>query len=150
MGTAARIREARQSAGLTQAALSRLSGVPQPNISAIERGRVTPREDTVARLLAAARERPSVALFRKRDEVLAAADERGLHSVRVFGSCVHGTDTTHSDVDLVVGVNPGAGLFSVAAFEVEAERILGYRVDVVDDGGSGRALLRILNEAVPL
>lgn len=131
-------------------ALARLTGVPQPNISAIERGRVEPKPETVERLLDAVRERPSETLFRKRDSVLASAGAHRLTNVRVFGSCVHGTDTPGSDVDLLVTVEPGAGLFNTAGFEVDAERILGHPVDVVDDESTGRALPRILSEAVPL
>lgn len=150
MTTAEKVRDARTRAGLTQSALAQLTGVPQPNISAIERGRVEPKPETIERLLDATRERPSRALFRMRDEVLASAVAHRLTNVRVFGSCVHGRDTPHSDIDLLVTVEPGAGLFSLAGFEVDAERILGHPVDVVDDEATGRALARILREAVPL
>lgn len=150
MDTAARLREARAKAGLTQSALSRLTGVPQPNISAIERGRVEPKSETVGRLMEALRERPSEVLFRKRDQVLASAEKHRLRNVRVFGSCIYGTDTAGSDVDLLVTAEAGAGLYNLAGFEVEAERILGYRVDVVDDESEGRALGRIRSDAVPL
>ncbi len=121
-----------------------------PNISAIERGRVEPKPETVNRLMEALRERPSEVLFRKRDEVLATAEKHRLRNVRVFGSCVHGTDTPRSDVDLLVSAEAGAGLYNLAGFEVEAERILGYHVDVVHDDSEGRALGRILSEAVPM
>ncbi len=98
----------------------------------------------------ALRERPSQVVFRKRDQVIASAEKHRLRNLRVFGSCVYGTDTAASDVDFLVTAEPGSGLFNLAAFEVEAERILGYRVDVVDDESEGRALGRILSEAVPL
>jgi predicted transcriptional regulator len=51
--TAARaLHYARRRAGLSQRALARLTGVPQPAIARIERGVVSPRLDTVERLLA--------------------------------------------------------------------------------------------------
>jgi transcriptional regulator with XRE-family HTH domain len=45
--------DARRGAGLTQRELSARSGVPQPAISRIERGAVSPRVETLDRLLAA-------------------------------------------------------------------------------------------------
>jgi transcriptional regulator with XRE-family HTH domain len=45
--------EARRGAGLTQRALARHSGVAQPAISRIERGHVSPRVETLDRLLRA-------------------------------------------------------------------------------------------------
>lgn len=52
MGTIARlVRYARRRAGLTQRALARLAGLPQPTIARIESGAVSPRMDTVERLL---------------------------------------------------------------------------------------------------
>lgn len=45
------IRFARLRAGLTQQELARRAGISQPALARIERGRVTPRLDTVAKLL---------------------------------------------------------------------------------------------------
>jgi len=45
------LREARRRAGVSQRALARTAGVPQPTVSRIERGRVAPRFDTLDRLL---------------------------------------------------------------------------------------------------
>jgi transcriptional regulator with XRE-family HTH domain len=45
------LREARSAAGLTQRALARLAGVPQPTVARIESGTVVPRVDTLERLL---------------------------------------------------------------------------------------------------
>jgi transcriptional regulator with XRE-family HTH domain len=46
------LREARRRAGLTQRALAGLAGVPQPTVARIESRAVTPRVDTLDRLLA--------------------------------------------------------------------------------------------------
>lgn len=51
MDTGALLREARSAAGLTQRALARLAGVPQPTVARIESGAVMPRVDTLDRLL---------------------------------------------------------------------------------------------------
>lgn len=45
------VRQARARAGLSQRDLARLSGIPQPMISAIERGLQDPRHGTLERLL---------------------------------------------------------------------------------------------------
>ncbi|MCX7619500.1 MAG: helix-turn-helix domain-containing protein [Acidimicrobiales bacterium] len=47
------LRRVRESRGLTQAELSEISGVSQPNISAFENDRRTPTIDTLNRLLVA-------------------------------------------------------------------------------------------------
>jgi predicted transcriptional regulator len=53
MNPARTLRHARRRAGLTQRALARLAGVPQPAIARIERGGVSPRVATLDRLLEA-------------------------------------------------------------------------------------------------
>lgn len=53
MEAAEALRGARQAAGLSQRDLARLARTPQPAIARIEQGRVTPRVDTLGRLLAA-------------------------------------------------------------------------------------------------
>ncbi len=47
------LREARRAAGLTQRALARRAGLPQPAVSRIERDHASPRFDTLDRLLRA-------------------------------------------------------------------------------------------------
>ena len=47
------IRHARRSAGLSQRELAERTGVPQPAIARIERGYISPRLDTIDRLLTA-------------------------------------------------------------------------------------------------
>jgi len=47
------VRSVREARGLTQAELAQVSGVPQPNISAIERDRRLPSLDTLNRLVVA-------------------------------------------------------------------------------------------------
>lgn len=47
------LREARRNAGLGQRELARRTGIPQATVSRIERGRASPRFDTLDRLLRA-------------------------------------------------------------------------------------------------
>lgn len=61
MDVAHALRDARTSAGLTQAALASRAGTSQATISAYERGRKEPSVETLGRLLAAAGSRLSVA-----------------------------------------------------------------------------------------
>lgn len=48
------LRYARRNAGLSQAALAQGAGIPQSTIARIETGKLTPRVDTLERLLRAA------------------------------------------------------------------------------------------------
>lgn len=50
--SSALLRTARREAGLTQRALARAAGVPQPTVARIESGAVEPRVGTLERLLA--------------------------------------------------------------------------------------------------
>lgn len=67
----------------------------------------------------------------RRDEIVEAAARHGARNVRVFGSVARGEDTTESDVDLLVDLDPGVGLFAIGALEAELEEMLGREVDVV-------------------
>lgn len=49
----------------------------------------------------------------------------------MFGSIARGENTYQSDVDLLVEMEEGVSLFSVAGFSYETEKLLGVPVDVV-------------------
>jgi predicted nucleotidyltransferase len=70
-------------------------------------------------------------LRERRDEIVEVAARHGARNVRVFGSVARGEETAVSDVDLLVDLDPGVGLFALGALEVELEELLGRRVDVV-------------------
>ncbi len=79
---------------------------------------------------------PSVRLAAHSAEVLTAAAACGFSDVRVFGSCVHGTDTLASDVDLLVGTGPHTSLLDLAGFVIAVADLLCLpedRVDVFED-----------------
>lgn len=72
--------------------------------------------------------------------------------MRVFGSVVHGEDTTESDVDVLAHLG---GAFRdrplrAFGFPIDAEQVLGFPVDLVLDDSRGAAMPAILEEAVPL
>ena len=145
------IRLAREDATMTQAELADGAGVQQPTISAYESGAKTPRVDTLRKILAAARTRPSSPLMVYAEEIRNAATERGLSNVRVFGSAVRGRDTESSDIDLLVSVSDRSTIFDVAGFVNAVEQITGFDVDVLTDRQVHNPFFaHVLTEAVPL
>ncbi|GAA1511086.1 hypothetical protein GCM10009761_11490 [Agromyces terreus] len=135
---------------MTQGQLSERARVPQPNISAYELGRREPNSETVERLnrvLGA----PTLSRVRAvRSELLEAAARRGLVDIRIFGSLARDEADADSDVDLLVHPSETTSLFDLAGFMIEAEELLGTKVDVVSDRGRGDVLDHILAEAIPL
>ena len=150
MTTAESILEARTRAGLSQSQLAVRADVPQPNLSAYESGRVQPRPETLARIMAATAERPSVVLQRGRERVLELAARRRAGNVRVFGSIARGTDAVGSDIDLLVAFTPEASILDAAGLVLDLEHLLGVRVDVMSDRAEGSIRDRAVAEAVPL
>ena len=51
---------------------------------------------------------------------------------RVFGSVLRGTDTDQSDLDLLVDPAESTGLLTLAAFKIDAEKLLGVPVSVLN------------------
>ena len=85
------------------------------------------------------------------DEVLRAAQEFGVVSVKVFGSQLRGDVTLESDLDLLVRLAPGRDLLDLIGFKQALESVLRIRVDVVTEQGLSPYLReRILQEARPL
>lgn len=84
-------------------------------------------------------ERPSLALERHADEVIALGAQYGITDIQVFGSCVTGRDVAGcSDIDLAFRLEPGRSYFDVGAFLSHAEELLGHRVDhIILDGTAG-------------
>jgi uncharacterized protein len=144
------IREARLGARLSQADLARRAGVAQPVISAYESDRREPSLVTLAKLIEATGYRLAVELIpgprpalglpdtrlgrrlrRHRRALIEIAARRGVHNLRVFGSVARGGDTDASDVDLLVDLDEGVSVVSLAGLRRESEELLGVEVDVV-------------------
>lgn len=90
-------------------------------------------------------------ILRHRDEVMRLAKEHGASRVRVFGSVARGQETSTSDVDVLVALEPGRSLLDLVSLRNALEELLGCRVDVVTEGGLSPHLAdTILREAVPL
>lgn len=149
------LREARLRAGLSQSDLARLTGVAQSVISAYESGRREPSLSTLRRMVGATglmlavevaadkskavtRGLPDTTLGRRlrrrRAALVAAAERRGASNLRVFGSVARGEDGPDSDVDFLVDLAPGTGLFGLAGLERELAEILKAEVDLSPAG----------------
>jgi len=86
-----------------------------------------------------------------REALLDLAARHGVTDLRVFGSMARGDSGANSDVDLLVRPLPGTSLLDLGGLLMDAQDLLGRRVDVVSERALAGALReRILGEAVPL
>lgn len=86
-----------------------------------------------------------------RTELLAMAQRRGMVGVRVFGSMSRDDARNDSDVDLLVTLLPGTSALALGGLLLDAQDLLGRRVDVVTEASLHPALReRVLSDAVPL
>ena len=139
----------RERSGMTQQELADATGVGRANIAAYETGS-RPLTPTMLDRLTRSMPRPSQALEEHRRAVRAKIAAAGMTNPRVFGSVARGQDTPSSDVDILVTVPPGTGLFAFARLRQELEDELGVPVDLVSDGGLKPRHAGIVAEAVPL
>jgi predicted nucleotidyltransferase len=95
--------------------------------------------------------KPSDALEAHRANLREIVTRHGALRPRVFGSALHGNDTDDSDLDLLVDPTPSTTLMTLAAIQLEAERLLGVRVDVLTPRSLPlRFRERVLDEAVAI
>ncbi|MBK6865077.1 MAG: nucleotidyltransferase domain-containing protein [Ideonella sp.] len=86
-----------------------------------------------------------------RNELLALARRRGVTGIRVFGSMSRGDVNDMSDVDLLVTLAPGTSALALGGLLLDAQELLGRRVDVVTEASLHPALReRVVASAVPL
>lgn len=86
-----------------------------------------------------------------RDELLALAHKRGVTGVRVFGSMSRGDSGGDSDVDLLVTLSPGTSGLALGGLLLDAQELLGRRVDVVTEASLHPAMReRVVASAIPL
>lgn len=149
-GTASRaLHEARKRAGLSQTELARRAAVTQSVISAYESGVRQPSLPVLERLVAATGLKLELRLLKapspltrlsgplgrkvrdSRAEIKRLSADAGATNVRVFGSVARGQDTADSDIDLLVDLKPGTGLFTLMALRGQLERLLEANVDLV-------------------
>lgn len=96
--------------------------------------------------------RIALAEVRSHARDLAEAGARhGVSAIRVFGSVARNEADERSDLDLLVDVAPGTGLFGLSAFAYEAEQLLRVPVQVATVNGlKARMRDRVLAEAIPV
>ena len=86
-----------------------------------------------------------------REQLLTLARRRGVTNVRVFGSMARGDERERSDVDLLVTLAPGTSALALGGLLLDAQELLGRRVDVVTEASLHPALRdRVLADAVAL
>jgi predicted nucleotidyltransferase len=95
--------------------------------------------------------KPSEAFQAHRAALREIVTRHGALRPRVFGSAVLGNDTDDSDLDLLVDPTSQTTLMTLAAIQLEAERLLGIRVDVLTPKSLPQSFRdRVLLEAIPL
>lgn len=148
--TGRQIKVRREALGLSQRELSRESGVPQPSIAAAESGTREQSKNADQRL----RKHLAVYPYQLLDLLEADAkdlfSEFGIDNLRVFGSVARGEDTPTSDIDFLVTVPRGTGIFAVARLKEQLEELFTIPVDVVSDDSAGPVFDQAIREAVPL
>lgn len=70
-----------------------------------------------------------------RREILRVAETNGTGRVRLFGSAVRGRESSASDADLLVPLDPGRTLLDLARLQARLEQLLHLAVDVVPESG---------------
>ncbi|GAA4969294.1 helix-turn-helix domain-containing protein [Kineococcus glutinatus] len=150
---AALLCDARQRAGMTQAEVGRRAGVAQSVVSAYESGQRQPSLPVLLALIAATGHAVDADLVpappnspplsgrlgrrvqRHRHHIKKIAAAQGASNVRIFGSVARGDERPGSDVDVLLDLPEGAGLFTLARLRQELEDLLGVSVDVVPADG---------------
>jgi uncharacterized protein len=87
----------------------------------------------------------------KRDEILRIAATYGASNVRVFGSLARGENSSSSDVDILVDLNPNRSLMDLGGLLMDLQELLSLPVDVAtEDMLRPKVRERALIDAVPL
>lgn len=143
---------------MTQSVISAYeSGARQPSLPVLERLVAATGFELEIRLLKAPSPlaRLTGPLGRKvrarRAEIKQLCARSGVSNLRVFGSVARGQETANSDLDLLVDLSPGTGLFTLVALRGVLERLLDARVDLVpSDSLKDGVRQQILNDTVSL
>jgi len=91
------------------------------------------------------------ALRERRTEIESVARAHGATRIRVFGSVARGDATQSSDLDLLVDLDEGRGLFDLGALLMDLRDLLGCEVDVATEVGlRPRLAQRVLADAIDL
>ena len=95
--------------------------------------------------------KPSQALASHRAAIRQIVESHRACNARVFGSVVHGDDSEHSDLDILIDPTPETTLFDIGAIRHELLQLLGVPVDVLTPKAlPERIRATVLAEAVPV
>jgi predicted nucleotidyltransferase len=75
--------------------------------------------------------KPSEALDSNRAAIRHVIESHRGRNARVFGSVLHGQDTEHSDLDILIDPTPETTLFDIGAIRHKLGKLLGIPVDVL-------------------
>lgn len=90
-------------------------------------------------------------LTEHRPAIRTVLERHGVTNIQVFGSIARGDDGEGSDLDLLVDLPPGIGLFEFAGIQQELEEVVGVHVDLVPRSGlRERVRARIEADLTPL
>jgi len=90
-------------------------------------------------------------LRKEREHIKRIAQKHGAGNIRVFGSISRGGEGPDSDIDFLVDFEADRSLFDLVGLKLELEELLGYKVDLVTEGGIHRLISStVVKEAVPL
>ena len=73
--------------------------------------------------------KPSDALHIHRAAIRRVVESHHARNARVFGSVLHGVDTDHSDLDILIDPTPETTLFDIGAIRHELCKLPGVPVD---------------------
>ena len=86
-----------------------------------------------------------------RAKALPVFEEAGVRRSALFGSFARGEAGEKSDIDILVELPEGAGLFDFVGLRIKLEEALGRKVDLVEfDTLKPRLKERILREQLPI
>jgi len=95
--------------------------------------------------------RPSEVLPQHRETIRQLVLEAGMTNPRVFGSALRGDDEEDSDLYLLVDPAPRTSLLDMAGLQIEIERLVGIKVDLLTPGDlHPRFREKVLAEAASL
>ena len=84
------------------------------------------------------------------ENVISNEKENKIKCVSLFGSYAKGTSTATSDIDLLIEVDEGYSLFNLANMQIELEKMLGKKVDLVTKNDDAYFMSRIQKEKIQL
>lgn len=91
------------------------------------------------------------AINRQRSKIRHLAQSHRATNPRVFGSVLHGTASSDSDIDILVDALPGATLFDLGGLQLALEELLGAPVDLLTPQDlPSRFRDKVLAEARPI